>query len=71
MPKKLKDRPVLFFFSKNTKEENEAFKKELTELLREIIINHRKKGFLFLEIFLLTIIISLIMSLLQYFFTIL
>lgn len=64
MPKKLKERVVRFFYSKNTKEENEYLKKELTEALKEHII---KNGFLISEILLLLLLLSVILNIIQYF----
>jgi hypothetical protein len=64
MPKKLKERIFRYFFLQNTEKETEELKKELTETLREIVL---KKGFIFFEILLLLLILSIILNIVQYF----
>ncbi len=42
MPKKLKERRVVFIYSKNTEEENEKLRKALTLALKETILRDIK-----------------------------
>lgn len=66
MPKKLKERVVKIFFANNTKEENDDVRKEITLALKELIY---KKGFLVFEILLLLLLVSVIINIVQYFFS--
>lgn len=64
MPKKLKERIFRYFFLQNTEKENEELKKELTEVLKEIVL---KKGFVIFEVLLFLLIVSIILNIVQYF----
>ena len=64
MPKKLKERIFRYFFLQNREKETEELKKELTKTLREIVL---RKGFIFFEILLVLLVLSIILNIVQYF----